>query len=143
LSAVNNILKLSKKDFIMNTLFTNTDTASTNMTTQATAKKMTNNKTSIKKIAFAMAIASSALFSVNASAQQAPSIDNAISDFVVVQGKQMMNELNTQLQKSIDLEVRSFAASLLKHTAKLSAAEHNVAPLEQIEIVVKKHDNRK
>ena len=76
-----------------------------------------NRSKGMKKTALVMAIVAGALFSVNASATQTSSVEAAVSDFVVTQGKQIMNELNVQLQKTIDSEIQTLANSLLKHTS--------------------------
>tara|TARA_B110000467_G_C18197213_1_gene409652 strand:+ start:189 stop:548 length:360 start_codon:yes stop_codon:yes gene_type:complete len=79
------------------------------MNTQNTQKEQmrTNTKT-IKNTVIALVIGLTSLFSINASAQNTPNVEVAISQFVVAQGQQMMNQLNEQLQQSIANEVKEF-----------------------------------
>ncbi len=114
----------------MNTLITGTNTNNT-LTT------------SIKKFAVIITVAASTMISVNANAENVKPVESAVSEFVVSQGKQMMNDLNTQLKASIDLEVKSLAASLLKHTAISKVPERNVLTENNNKVVAKVEYNKK
>ena len=75
--------------------------------------KKTNSK--IKDVSLAFVLIGSLLaaltVSTRANAAPATSIENAVSDFVVAQGQKMMTELNTQLQQSINKEIKTFTAN--------------------------------
>ncbi len=62
-----------------------------------------------KNIGLTVMVTLAALFSVNASAQAATSVEGAVSEYVVAQGQQMVTELNKQLQQSISQEVKAFS----------------------------------
>lgn len=59
-------------------------------------------------ISVALLLTISAFFSLNTYAAQTTKIESSISELVIAQGKQMMNELSEQLQKSITEEINSF-----------------------------------
>jgi hypothetical protein len=63
-----------------------------------------------KNTVVALGISLASLFSVNtlANTQTTPSIEMVISEFVVTQGQQMMNQLNAQLQQTIENELKAF-----------------------------------
>lgn len=61
-----------------------------------------------KNISVALLLTISAFFSFNTHAVETANIEYSISELVVSQGKQMMNELSEQLQQSIKAEINSF-----------------------------------
>lgn len=61
-----------------------------------------------KNISVALLLTLSTLFSFNTHAVETPSIESSITELVVAQGQQMMNELSEQLQQSISAEISSF-----------------------------------
>lgn len=61
-----------------------------------------------KNISVAVLLTISAFFSLNTQAADTTSIENSISELVLAQGTQMMNELSEQLQQSITEEINSF-----------------------------------
>jgi hypothetical protein len=61
-----------------------------------------------KNISVAVLLTISALFSLNTQAAETTSIESSISELVIAQGTQMMNELGEQLQQSITEEINSF-----------------------------------
>jgi len=73
---------------------------------------MSKKSQTIKTMTIALAISLASIFSFNASAITTPSIEVAISDFVVAQGQQMIKQLNDQLQQSIANEVKEFSFTL-------------------------------
>ncbi len=62
-----------------------------------------------RAISVALLITLGAMFSVNASAAEANSIENSISEMVIAQGQQVMSDISVQLQQSITEEVNSFS----------------------------------
>ncbi len=62
-----------------------------------------------KNIGLVLMMTLGAVFSVNASALPAGSVEVAASDFIVEQGKQMVTELNKQLQQSIAQEIKAIS----------------------------------
>lgn len=62
-------------------------------------------------ITAALVITLAAAFSVNAKAAETTNIENTISEMVMAQGQQVINDLTTQLQQSISEEVNSFSMS--------------------------------
>lgn len=81
-------------------------------TTNTEKNTMSTKSKTIKNTAIALVIGLGGLFSFNASAQNTPSIEVVISEFVVTQGQQMMKQLNEQLQQSIANEVKALSFSL-------------------------------
>ena len=61
-----------------------------------------------KNISMALIISLGAIFSVNASAAPS-SIEDSISEMVLAQGQQVMNDLTMQLQQSITTEISNFS----------------------------------
>lgn len=61
-----------------------------------------------KNISVALLLTISAFFSLNTHAVETTSIENSLSELVIVQSKQMMNDLSEQLQQSIKAEITSF-----------------------------------
>jgi len=61
-----------------------------------------------KNISMALIISLGAVFSVNASATPS-SIEDSISEMVLAQGQQVMNDLTMQLQQSITTEISNFS----------------------------------
>lgn len=90
---------------------------------------MTNKTDSkIKNVSLTLILIGSlvgASVSTSANAASAESIEQAVSNFVITQSKSMIIELNTQLQQSIDKEIKAFTTSYsLKHaTSWLSEKE--------------------
>lgn len=82
---------------------------------------MTKNTSSkIKDVSLALVFIGSlmgATLSTSVNAASATSVENAVSDFVVAQGKKMITELNTQLQQSIDNEIKTFSANFSLNNA--------------------------
>lgn len=63
------------------------------------------NTLNLKNISIALLLSMSAFFSVNTYAAETTSIENSISELVIAQGKQMMDELSEQLKQSISDEI--------------------------------------
>jgi hypothetical protein len=61
-----------------------------------------------KNISVALFITISAFFSLNTHATEATNIESSISELVIAQGKQAMNQLSEQLQQSITQELNNF-----------------------------------
>ena len=78
-----------------------------NMTKKANSK--------IKDVSLAFILIGSLLAALTVStrvnAAPATSVENVVSEFVVAQGQKIMTELNTQLQQSIDKEIKTFTAN--------------------------------
>ncbi|WP_019030207.1 hypothetical protein [Colwellia piezophila] len=77
---------------------------------------MTNNTNSkIKDVSLAFVLIGFLLValtvSTRANAAPATSVENAISNFIVAQGEKMIVDLNTQLQQSINKEIKTFSAN--------------------------------
>ena len=62
-----------------------------------------------KNISMTLIISLGAIFSVNANAVPTSSIESSISEMVLAQGQQVMNDLTMQLQQSITAEINSFS----------------------------------
>ncbi|PKG81546.1 hypothetical protein CXF85_19000 [Colwellia sp. 75C3] len=75
--------------------------------------KQTNSN--IKDVSLALVLIGSLIgaLTVSTSVTAAPleSVEKAVSNFVVAQGEQIISELNTQLQQSIDKEIKTFTAN--------------------------------
>lgn len=70
-----------------------------------------------------------AALTISTSVNAAPtaSVENAVSNFVVAQGEKMIVELNTQLQQSIDAEIKAFSANFsLNSAATWLAADQKI-----------------
>ena len=88
--------------------------------------KQTNSN--IKDVSLALVLIGSLIgaLTVSTSVTAAPvdGIEQAASNFVVAQGAKLMTELNTQLQQSINQEIKTFSANFsLNNTATLLTAE--------------------
>ena len=91
--------------------------------------KQTNSN--IKDVSLALVLIGSLIgaLTVSTSVTAAPvnTIEQAASNFVVAQGAQLMTELNTQLQQSIDQEIKTFTANFsLNNTATWLVTEQKV-----------------
>ncbi|PKI17740.1 hypothetical protein [Colwellia sp. 12G3] len=67
----------------------------------------------IKDVSLALILTGSligATLSTSVNATPVTSVENAVSNFVVAQGEKMITDLNTQLQQSINSEIKSFTA---------------------------------
>jgi hypothetical protein len=65
--------------------------------------------------------------SASVNAAPVPSVEDAVSEFVVAQGKNMIAELNMQLQQSIDNEINAFSTNFsLNSAAAWLTAEQQV-----------------
>jgi low affinity Fe/Cu permease len=64
-----------------------------------------------KNISVALLLTISVFFSLNTHAVETTSIESSLSELVIVQSKQMMNDLSEQLQQSIKAEITSFKAN--------------------------------
>ncbi|MFT7008173.1 MAG: hypothetical protein ACJAXJ_002712 [Colwellia sp.] len=64
-----------------------------------------------KNISVALLLTLSAFFSFNTHAVETTSIEYSISELVIAQSKQMMNELSDKLQQSITAEISSITAN--------------------------------
>ena len=62
-----------------------------------------------KNISMTLIISLGVIFSVNANAVPTSSIESSISEMVLAQGQQVMNDLTMQLQQSITAEINSFS----------------------------------
>jgi hypothetical protein len=74
--------------------------------------KKTSSK--IKEVSLALILTASLIgttLSTSVNAASVSSVENAVSNFVVAQGEKMVIELNTQLQQSIDNEIKEFIAN--------------------------------
>lgn len=65
------------------------------------------NTLNLKNTSIALLLSMSTFFSVNTYAAETNSIENSISEIVIAQGKQMMDELSEQLKQSISDEIDS------------------------------------
>lgn len=63
-----------------------------------------------KNISAALLLMLSTVFSFNSYAAETTSIENSISELVIEQGKQAMNEISEQLQQSITKDINSFTS---------------------------------
>lgn len=61
-----------------------------------------------KNISLALIMTLGSLFSINASATSASTVETTVSEFVVTQSQQMIAELNQKLQKTIEQEINDF-----------------------------------
>jgi hypothetical protein len=81
----------------------------------------------IKDVSLALVFIGSlfgATVSTTVNAAPATSVENAVSEFVVAQGKNMIAELNVQLQQSIDKEIKTFSTNFsLNNTSAWLNAE--------------------
>jgi hypothetical protein len=102
---------LNKKEFIMSIF---------NMTTATSSK--------IKDVTLALVFIGSLIgASTSVNAAPVPSVEDAVSEFVVAQGKNMIAELNMQLQQSIDNEINAFSTNFsLNSAAAWLTAEQQV-----------------
>jgi len=92
---------------------------------------MTKNTSSkIKDVSLALVLVGSlfgATVSTTANAATTNNVEDAVSKFVVDQGKKMINELNVQLQQSIDNEIKTFSANFTVNSpVTLVATEQKV-----------------
>ena len=92
---------------------------------------MTKNTSSkIKDVSLALVFIGSligATVSTSVNAAPATSVENAVSEFVVSQGKNMIAELNVQLQQSIENEISTFSSNFsLNSTSAWLTAEEQV-----------------
>ncbi|KGJ96656.1 hypothetical protein [Colwellia psychrerythraea] len=99
---------------------------------------MTKNTNSIiKDVSLTLVLIGSLLAALTVSARvnAAPAtiVENAVSNFVVAQGEKMIVELNSQLQQSIDEEIKAFSAnfSLNSATTWLAAEQTINTKIEQ------------
>jgi len=93
-----------------------------------------------------------ATLSTSANAAPATSVEDAVSEFVVTQGKNMIAELNVQLQQSIEDEIKTFSSnfSLNNPSAWLNAEKQvkkatppmNKAAEERVKNKVKTNTNK-
>ncbi len=65
------------------------------------------NTLNLKNTSIALLLSMSTFFSVNTYAAETNSIENSISEIVIAQGKQMMDELSEKLKQSISDEIDS------------------------------------
>jgi hypothetical protein len=68
----------------------------------------------IKDVSLALILTGSligATLSTSVNATPVKSVENAVSNFVVAQGEQMITDLNAQLQQSIDNKIKNFTAN--------------------------------
>lgn len=101
----------------------------------------TNTSRNIKDVSLALVLIGSlvGVLSVSTSVHAAPasSIEEAVSKLIVVQSKNMMTELNTQIQQSINDEIKTFSTNFsLNTTAVKLSAEQEVK--KAVENTVKK-----
>lgn len=84
----------------------------------------------IKDVSLALILTGSligATLSTSVNATPVTSVENAVSSFVVAQGEKMIAELNTQLQQSIDKEIKTLTTNFsLKNTATWLATDNEV-----------------
>lgn len=73
---------------------------------------MYKNNQTVRSTLIALVISVVSVFSISAIAQTAPSIEKAISNFVVAQSQQMMTQLNEQLQQTIANEMKEISSHL-------------------------------
>ncbi len=80
----------------------------------------TNTSSKIKDVSLALVFIGSligATVSTSVNAAPATSIEDTVSEFVVIQGKNMIAELNVQLQQSIDKEINAFSSNFSLNNA--------------------------
>jgi len=114
---------------------------------------MTKNTSSkIKDVSLALVFIGSligATVSTSVNAAPATSVENAVSEFVVSQGKNMIAELNVQLQQSIENEISTFSSNFsLNSTSAWLSAEQQVnkaTPVKNVnaEMIVEKTTSTK
>ena len=81
--------------------------------------------------------------STRVNAAPASSIESAVSNFVVAQGEKMIVELNTQLQQSIDKEIKTFAANFsLDSATTWLAAEQKITQKVKLTTTVVNVDSK-
>ena len=81
--------------------------------------------------------------STRVNAAPASSIESAVSNFVVAQGEKMIVELNTQLQQSIDKEIKTFAANFsLDSATTWLAAEQKITKKVKLTTTVVNEDSK-
>ena len=81
--------------------------------------------------------------STRVNAAPASSIESAVSNFVVAQGEKMIVELNTQLQQSIDKEIKTFAANFsLDSATTWLAAEQKITQKVKLTTTVVNEDSK-
>lgn len=98
-------------------------------------KHSINKTMNIKKISLALAISAGALFSVNASAEQTVSLEEAISQFVINQGHQMIAELNVQISQSITDEVEKISNRFTSNEVLAKQLSEKNEPLVSMEVL--------
>jgi len=80
--------------------------------------KKTSSK--IKDVSLSLVLIGSlvgATVSTSANAAPAASVEDTVSEFVIAQGQSMITELNVQLQKSIDNEIKTFSTNFSVNNA--------------------------
>ena len=81
--------------------------------------------------------------STRVNAEPTSSIESAVSNFVVAQGEKMIVELNTQLQQSIDKEIKTFAANFSLNSATTwLAAEQKITQKVKLTTTVVNVDSK-
>jgi hypothetical protein len=90
----------------------------------------THTSRNIKDVSLALVLIGSligATLSTSASAAPAGSVEKAVSKFVVTQGQNMIDELNNQLQLSIENEINAISTNFsLNNTSMWLTAEKQV-----------------
>ena len=109
---------------------------------------MTKNTSNIiKDVSLSVVLIGSLLAALTVStrvnAAPASSIESAVSNFVVAQGEKMIVELNTQLQQSIDKEIKTFAANFSLNSATTwLAAEQKITQKVKLTTTVVNVDSK-
>ena len=111
----------------------------------STFNMKTNTISKIKDVSLALVFISAVVgTSVSANAAPATTIEDAVSEFVVAQGQNMVVELNIQLQQSIDKEISTFSSnfSLNNATSWLNAEQQVKKTTLSMNQAVGKLDNQ-
>lgn len=109
---------------------------------------MTKNTSNIiKDVSLSVVLIGSLLAALTVStrvnAAPTSSIESAVSNFVVAQGEKMIVELNTQLQQSIDKEIKTFAANFSLNSATTwLAAEQKITQKVKLTTTVVNVDSK-
>ena len=109
---------------------------------------MTKNTSNIiKDVSLSVVLIGSLLAALTVStrvnAAPTSSIESAVSNFVVAQGEKMIVELNTQLQQSIDKEIKTFAANFsLDSATTWLAAEQKITKKVKLTTTVVNEDSK-
>jgi len=110
----------------------------------------TKTSTKIKDVSLTLVLIGSlfgATLSTSANAAPVNGVENAVSDFVVAQGKSMISELNSQLQLSIEHEINALSANISLDNASMwltpeqQVKEEKTSTIKTVESKISKQIN--